>query len=166
MLTNRRRKSLPHRSLQIGQKNDDLPGIVFKLYPTVVSRKVSDYFAQSFIPTNEKKSRKNSIKIDDDEPKRKRKTSKRPSHIIGNKLLCVTSRRISASQVVDGRQCAACFVTMTPYWRDGWSEDLMLCNACGLRFQKFMKRCRKCCYIPRKEDNDSDHCPQCNDIWI
>lgn len=92
--------------------------------------------------------------------------SSQPSHIVCNKLLMTTSRRISASGTVDGRLCASCEASITPYWRDGWNEELMLCNACGLRFQKFLKRCCSCSYIPRKEDNDLPDCPHCHSQWI
>ena len=41
----------------------------------------------------------------------------------------------------------------------------MLCNACGLRFQKFAKRCGACAYIPRKEDGKLEVCPHCRIAW-
>lgn len=62
------------------------------------------------------------------------------------------SRRASSLKPVDGHICASCQATKTPYWRDSWSTDLMLCNACGLRFQKFGVRCDTCYYVPRKEE--------------
>ena len=90
----------------------------------------------------------------------------RDSAIKANIELMTVSRRISAHRSVDGKQCAACTANKTPYWRDAWSEYLMLCNACGLRFQKFKLHCCKCNYVPRKEDYKSPKCPQCDGEWI
>ncbi len=88
------------------------------------------------------------------------------SHLVPNKMLMRVSRRISSHSAADGCKCTSCHQTVTPYWRDGWAEDVMLCNACGLRFQKFAQRCHSCMYIPRKEDGVEDTCPQCQAAWI
>jgi len=87
------------------------------------------------------------------------------AHLVPNSMLMNISRRVSAHGSADGCRCSSCSITVTPYWRDGWANDVMLCNACGLRFQKFAQRCFKCHYIPRKEDNVVHTCPQCNAIW-
>lgn len=87
------------------------------------------------------------------------------AHLIPNKLLSSLSRRISASSSHELCRCSSCNQSVTPYWRDGWAEDVMLCNACGLRFQKFAQRCMYCKYIPRKEDGVDDTCPQCQAPW-
>ena len=87
------------------------------------------------------------------------------AHLIPNKLLSSLSRRISANSSHELCRCSSCNQSVTPYWRDGWSEDVMLCNACGLRFQKFAQRCMYCKYIPRKEDGVDDTCPQCQAPW-
>lgn len=87
------------------------------------------------------------------------------SHLVPNKLLSSLSRRISANSSHELCRCSSCNQSVTPYWRDGWSEDVMLCNACGLRFQKFAQRCMYCKYIPRKEDGVEDTCPQCQAPW-
>lgn len=87
------------------------------------------------------------------------------SHLVANKLLSTLSRRISANSSHELCRCSSCNQSVTPYWRDGWSEDVMLCNACGLRFQKFAQRCMYCKYIPRKEDGVEDTCPQCQAPW-
>lgn len=86
-------------------------------------------------------------------------------HLAPNKLLSTLSRRISANSSHELCRCSSCNQSVTPYWRDGWSEDVMLCNACGLRFQKFAQRCMYCKYIPRKEDGVEDTCPQCQAPW-
>lgn len=87
------------------------------------------------------------------------------NHSILHNLKAI-SRRISASGPVEGRACGSCNVMKTPYWRDGWDQSIMLCNACGLRYQKFKKRCSSCKYVPRKEDGECPRCTQCNNIWI
>lgn len=87
------------------------------------------------------------------------------SHLVPNRLLMRVSRRISSHSAAEGCSCTSCHQTVTPYWRDGWAEDVMLCNACGLRFQKFAQRCLSCMYIPRKEDGVEDTCPQCQAPW-
>lgn len=86
-------------------------------------------------------------------------------HLVPNKLLSSISRRISANSSHELCRCSSCNQSVTPYWRDGWADDVMLCNACGLRFQKFAQRCMYCKYIPRKEDGVEDTCPQCQAPW-
>lgn len=88
------------------------------------------------------------------------------SHLVPNRLLTNLSRRISVSAAHTGCVCASCDITMTPYWRDGWSADVMLCNACGLRYQKFARRCPSCVYIPRKEDSMAEACVKCATAWV
>lgn len=88
------------------------------------------------------------------------------AHLVPNAYLQTTSRRISTHSSAPGCLCTSCGSTVTPYWRDGWSEHVMLCNACGLRFQKFARRCPACMYIPRKEDSLGDRCIKCNNFWI
>lgn len=86
-------------------------------------------------------------------------------HLVPNKILSSISRRISANSSHELCRCSSCNQSVTPYWRDGWADDVMLCNACGLRFQKFAQRCMYCKYIPRKEDGVEDTCPQCQAPW-
>ena len=64
------------------------------------------------------------------------------------------------------RCCASCGATKTPYWRDAWGENISLCNACGLRYAKFKKRCSLCHYVPRKEDKNGRCCSQCRGNWL
>jgi len=63
------------------------------------------------------------------------------------------------------RMCISCGATKTPYWREAWSPTVLLCNACGLRFSKFRRRCIDCSYVPRKEDKGSRICTKCNGNW-
>lgn len=88
------------------------------------------------------------------------------SHLVPNALLSSLSRRISTSSTHPGCTCASCESTITPYWRDGWSPSVMLCNACGLRYQKFARRCPTCVYIPRKEDSLGENCIRCGTKWV
>jgi hypothetical protein len=88
------------------------------------------------------------------------------SHLVPNALLSTLSRRISTSSAHPGCTCASCDSTITPYWRDGWSPNVMLCNACGLRYQKFARRCPSCVYIPRKEDSLGENCIRCGTKWV
>jgi hypothetical protein len=62
-------------------------------------------------------------------------------------------------------KCASCQTTKTPYWRDAWNQGILLCNACGLRFAKFKRRCTQCHYVPRKEDKGGRCCPSCRGPW-
>lgn len=63
------------------------------------------------------------------------------------------------------RVCISCGATKTPYWREAWSSSVLLCNACGLRFSKFRRRCLDCSYVPRKEDKGSKSCTKCGGPW-
>lgn len=88
------------------------------------------------------------------------------AHLVPNQFLQTTSRRVSTHGSAPGCLCTSCSSTVTPYWRDGWAADVMLCNACGLRFQKFARRCPACMYIPRKEDSLGERCVKCNQLWV
>lgn len=87
------------------------------------------------------------------------------THLIPNSFLQTTSRRTSTHTSVQQCSCSSCGSTITPYWRDGWSKNVMLCNACGLRYQKFATRCPECRYIPRKEDGLGGNCIKCHTPW-
>lgn len=76
------------------------------------------------------------------------------------------SGRGRGRKVVAGpRLCISCGATKTPYWREAWSSSVLLCNACGLRFSKFKRRCLDCSYVPRKEDKGSKACTKCGGPW-
>ena len=62
-------------------------------------------------------------------------------------------------------RCASCQTDKTPYWRDSWNQGFILCNACGLRYSKFKRRCTECNYVPRKEDKGERKCPMCGSAW-
>lgn len=61
------------------------------------------------------------------------------------------------------KKCASCKVKKTPYWREGWDKSVLLCNACGIRYQKYKKFCLKCRCIARKDEKGRLHCPECQD---
>ena len=90
------------------------------------------------------------------------------AHLVPNAtLMRGVSRRASSHGIIHAQcMCHSCGSRVTPYWRDGWSPEIMLCNACGLRFQKFGERCLQCRYVPRKEDGcPLLSCPQCKTSW-
>lgn len=57
--------------------------------------------------------------------------------------------------------CSSCNTKKTPYWREGWEPTIVLCNACGIRYQKYKKYCMRCVSIARKDDKGRLHCPEC-----
>eukprot|EP00051_Salpingoeca_urceolata_P010886 m.133775 g.133775 ORF g.133775 m.133775 type:complete len:632 (-) comp16895_c0_seq1:124-2019(-) len=59
-----------------------------------------------------------------------------------------------------GAPCACCGTTHTPMWRDG-RDGIRLCNACGIRWQKYGIACPNCQYVPRKIENGSGECKRC-----
>jgi hypothetical protein len=59
------------------------------------------------------------------------------------------------------KKCASCSARKTPYWREGWSEGVLLCNACGIRFHKYRKYCLKCSCIAKKDEQGRLQCPKC-----
>jgi len=61
--------------------------------------------------------------------------------------------------------CASCGTKETPYWRDGWG-CVTLCNACGIRYQKYKLKCNNCTYIPRKEETHNIQCARCGSFDI
>ena len=60
-----------------------------------------------------------------------------------------------------GKVCSCCQATSTPMWREG-PDSLRLCNACGIRWQKYGLCCTSCQYIPRKQEKDLTDCPRCD----
>lgn len=61
---------------------------------------------------------------------------------------------------VPGRACVCCNCTNTPMWRDG-RGGMRLCNACGIRWQKYGLCCTNCSYVPRKNERGTI-CRRCN----
>jgi hypothetical protein len=57
--------------------------------------------------------------------------------------------------------CISCKTKKTPYWREGWNKGVSLCNACGIRYQKYKKYCSTCFSIVRKDEKGKLHCPEC-----
>lgn len=100
----------------------------------------------------------------DSSPKRRPGPKPKPSSIQPS------PKSLSVSMTIRSRfgpnpTCASCHTTRTPYWRDAWNSGVLLCNACGLRFAKFKRRCPTCYYVPRKEDKGGRTCTQCGDTW-
>lgn len=69
---------------------------------------------------------------------------------------------ISASDRINRKKsCSSCGTKKTPYWREGWEPSIILCNACGIRYQKYKRYCARCIAIARKDDKGRLHCPEC-----
>jgi hypothetical protein len=60
------------------------------------------------------------------------------------------------------KSCSSCGTKKTPYWREGWEPSIILCNACGIRYQKYKRYCARCIAIARKDDKGRLHCPECH----
>lgn len=76
-----------------------------------------------------------------------------------------TSRRNSPpkggnSKVKKGNICFCCKTTTTPLWREG-RKGTRLCNACGIRWVKYLIQCNVCNYVPRKAEAKGIDCPKC-----
>lgn len=74
-------------------------------------------------------------------------------------------KKVASGSGSHPRVCISCGATKTPYWREAWSSSVLLCNACGLRYSKFRRRCLDCSYVPRKEDKGSKACTKCAGPW-
>ncbi|XP_048788870.1 GATA-type zinc finger protein 1 [Lagopus muta] len=60
------------------------------------------------------------------------------------------------------RSCASCKTQRTPLWRAA-ENGTPLCNACGIRYRKYRRRCRRCWSVPRRSalPPPAARCPQC-----
>ena len=72
-----------------------------------------------------------------------------------------TERGLIRKDRTGSKACASCGTRKTPYWRDGW-DSVVLCNACGIRFNKYRMKCAHCLYIPRKDERALSTCPRCD----
>lgn len=86
-----------------------------------------------------------------------------------SKLLCPTTVSTTPNCAeharLGGKTCRSCGTQETPYWRESWEPEWLLCNACGLRYSKFRRRCLGCMYIPKKEERNLSRCPMCSGKW-
>ncbi|KCZ74270.1 hypothetical protein H311_03835 [Anncaliia algerae PRA109] len=85
--------------------------------------------------------------------------------IIRNPLFNYISRRICKDKKNMNFYCSSCKVSVTMYWRDGWEENILLCNKCGLRFEKIRFYCKKCLYVPNKKEHKNKDCVNCLFEW-
>lgn len=96
---------------------------------------------------------------------RSKKKCGRLKGIVRNRVFESVSRRISLKNETRGFQCCGCGNVTTPYWRDSWSCNLMLCNKCGLRYEKYGRYCFKCFFVPKKSGVKKKECPRCMLKW-
>ncbi|RVD92838.1 Transcriptional regulatory ASH1 [Tubulinosema ratisbonensis] len=78
--------------------------------------------------------------------------------IIKNPIFEEVSRRICKDKKRSNFNCTSCNTGITFYWRDGWDSNIILCNKCGLRFEKGRFYCKKCSYVPKKKEKDGKKC--------
>lgn len=71
----------------------------------------------------------------------------------------ITAEKQQRSSKAPGRSCACCNCSNTPMWRDG-RHGMRLCNACGIRWQKYGLCCITCSYVPRKNER-GNICKRC-----
>jgi hypothetical protein len=169
----RSRKSLPSRSVSPTCFN---PGVFLRIGTSQCSV-IRDDLKMSEIITSKHKMRDYGfqVSLEEQQPSLAPNTSSHDSSLsnsISSAELSVINlnqeiKKVVRKQLPNGeRCCASCGATKTPYWRDAWGENISLCNACGLRYAKFKKRCSLCHYVPRKEDKNGRCCSQCRGSWL
>lgn len=85
--------------------------------------------------------------------------------VIKNPLFEIFSRRICKEKQHKNFICNSCSTGITLYWRDGWDVNILLCNKCGLRFEKGRFYCKKCKYVPNKKEKSNKGCVNCLYDW-
>ncbi|RKP20260.1 hypothetical protein ROZALSC1DRAFT_21551 [Rozella allomycis CSF55] len=152
-LLRRRRKSLPMRSPKSAFDVYDTPGVVFTCDSSSIKVKHKPLdFTTEYRSALDSSSSPELFPVCDE-------------NAISNERKNAGHRRNSLKKSTGIRVCASCGVSKTPYWREAWNGNF-LCNACGLRYAKFKKRCGKCNYVPRKDDKCNKDCPICRTEWI
>lgn len=61
------------------------------------------------------------------------------------------------------KTCICCGRTNTPLWRD-IGVGRPLCNACGIRWNKYGIICSGCNYVPTKQERQYVHCVRCQAV--
>ena len=172
LIRKRSRKSLPSRSVSPTCFN---PGVFLRIGTSQCSVIRDDLnFYESFPIKNKMRDYGFQVSLEECQP------LPEPNHSIADSISPAPSSpdltgsfNVQEIKKVPKRQpslgercCASCGATKTPYWRDAWGENISLCNACGLRYAKFKKRCSLCHYVPRKEDKNGRCCSQCRGNWL
>jgi hypothetical protein len=171
LIKKRSRKSLPSRSVSPACCN---PGVFLRIGTSQCSIIRDDLNPSEVLPMKHKmRDYGFQVSFDDQKPQLapnnifQDQTSSSSEVIVSNPNQQVEIRKTHRKQITLGeRCCASCGATKTPYWRDAWGENISLCNACGLRYAKFKKRCSLCHYVPRKEDKNGRCCSQCRGSWL
>lgn len=162
----RSRKGCPSRSIS---PESFYPGIFLRIGTTQCSV-IRDDLTSSEFSIKTQKSRDYGFQVSFSQPiialsQPSDPLSSPPEHTISG-IIQENKKTTRRSASIGERCCASCGATKTPYWRDAWGENISLCNACGLRYAKFKKRCSSCHYVPRKEDKNGRACSQCRGSWL
>ena len=171
LIKKRSRKSLPSRSVSPACFN---PGVFLRIGTSQCSVIRDDLNISEIIPIKHKmRDYGFQVSIEEQAPQLssniispENPSSLSVSHQLSNNIPQEVKKNIRKQTSCGERCCASCGATKTPYWRDAWGENISLCNACGLRYAKFKKRCSSCHYVPRKEDKNGRCCSQCRGNWL
>lgn len=173
LVRKRSRKSLPSRSVSPTCFN---PGVFLRIGTSQCSVIRDDLNISEMIPSKHKmRDYGFQVSLEEQQPTAAPNTSNHDSSFSNSNSPSELSasnvnqeiKKVVRKQLPNGeRCCASCGATKTPYWRDAWGENISLCNACGLRYAKFKKRCSLCHYVPRKEDKNGRCCSQCRGNWL
>lgn len=169
VIKKRSRKSLPSRSVSPTCFN---PGVFLRIGTSQCSVIRDDFNLSEILPTKHKM-RDYGFQVSFEEQKLSSSPNLSSYDLQSSSIEMIPinsnqeTKKIIKKQLPTGeRCCASCGATKTPYWRDAWGENISLCNACGLRYAKFKKRCSLCHYVPRKEDKNGRCCSQCRGSWL
>lgn len=168
LIRKRSRKSLPSRSVSPTCFN---PGVFLRIGTSQCSVIRDDLSLTEMVPMKHRmRDYGFQVSTEDHLPQPAPNTASQDSISSGSSSeqpAIIETKKMIRKQLPSGeRCCASCGATKTPYWRDAWGENISLCNACGLRYAKFKKRCSSCHYVPRKEDKNGRCCSQCRGSWL
>lgn len=171
LIKKRSRKSLPSRSVSPTCFN---PGVFLRIGTSQCSVIRDDMNISEILPIKHKmRDYGFQVSLEEQQPLLAPNTTSSPDFSQSSSTESVSNdspqeaKKVIRRQLPSGeRCCASCGATKTPYWRDAWGENISLCNACGLRYAKFKKRCSLCHYVPRKEDKNGRCCSQCRGSWL
>jgi hypothetical protein len=158
-----RKKRIPIRSASCQPCGDKDGGIFFR-YPERLIEDKNSKSSLLFIKYYSKP-KKTSFKIREEIIRKGEIENKKDRFLTAtnNESKLGESREFNGS-IIDAKRriCSSCRTSKTPYWREGWEFGILLCNACGIRYQKYRRYCGECCTIARKDETGKLHCPNCH----